>query len=1111
MEMSFVQLQVSSAYSLLRSTLSIEELVDAAKNKGYQSLALTDLNVLHGAVDFYKRCKENGINPIIGLTLEMTGFIEEDQTYALTLLAENNQGYQNLLALSTKKMLHPDKPFSPNDIQPYEKGLIALTPGVFGEIEQQLMNHEYDQAKSVALQYAKLFSNQCFYLSIQLHEELMPIKDYLIQLAKETGIELVASNDVHYLNPDDAFTLKVLRAIDEGAQVSSETNEQLGTRYLASKEEAGAAFSKVQLEKAAARTVEIANRIQIDIPLHQTLLPKYPLEEGISTTAFLEELCQKGLQGRIPEADERYQKRLQHELSVIKKMGFEDYFLIVWDVMAYAHKVNIITGAGRGSAAGSLVAFVLEITDVDPIQYNLLFERFLNEERYDMPDIDLDFPDNRRDEVLQYVKNKYGEKHVAQIITFGTLAAKMALRDTARVFGLSQSESTVWSQAIPNQVGITLEAAYQQSDALRKLIAESSKNQLLFSTAKKIEGLPRHASTHAAGIVISDQELVSLVPLQEGSNSIVLTQFAMGNIEEIGLLKMDFLGLKNLTILGEALKIIQYDKNKALHLHEIPMNDQKTLELFQQADTSGVFQFESNGIRNVLRKVHPESIEDVAAVNALYRPGPMEQIDVFVKRKKGELPIEYPHDSLKEILEVTYGVMVYQEQVMQVASKMAGYTLGQADILRRAIGKKKKELIDEERHHFIAGAVRQGYKEAEARQVYDYIERFANYGFNRSHSVAYSFIAYQMAYIKVHYPQAFYIALLNSALNNSDKRKEYILEAKKRSIPVYSPDINDSYAHFIKKETGILFGLTTIKGLRRDFIESIIQNRKENGGYTGLIDFLRRMDSKWQKPEMIVPLISIGVFDRFSYSRGTLLHSLESILKSIHLSGGNMDLFEVLQPKYEEFPDMTIEEKLDAEESYLGVYLSGHPTESYEDVLRAKQGSFIKELLNGKKGKIIGLVKEIKKITTKKGEPMAFVVVSDTSGDISLTLFPEIYRKYIHELEKNKVFYIEGKTEMRKSQGMQMIVQLMQEVDEVKKDKEAKKCFIRIEEINEELDILNQLKGHLLHFTGNIPVILYYPRTNKKLGLRETFWIHESPELIEAVEKLLGNGNIVIH
>lgn len=1108
--MSFVQLQVKSAYSLLQSTLSVEALVLSAKEKGYQALALTDQNVLYGAVDFYKLCQKNGIKPIIGLTLEMSGLVQTEQTFSLVLLAETNQGYQNLISLSTKKMLSPEEPFSVKELEPYTKGLIALTPGETGEMEHLLLTERFAEARLVAVKYQELFSSKQFFVGVQLHEDLLSIKDRLIRLAEELALETVALNDVRYLNSEDAFSLKVLRLIDKGEQLTNQEGALFGTRNLSERKKMEQRFSEAGLGKAAQNTDEIAERINTDIPLQQRLLPKYPTGNGEATSTFLEKLCQEGLQKRVPNADNRYLERLKYELNVIKKMGFEDYFLIVWDVMAYAHRAKIATGAGRGSAAGSLVSFVLEITDVDPIRYNLLFERFLNEERYNMPDIDLDFPDNRRDEVLQYVKNKYGQEHVAQIITFGTLAAKMALRDTARVFGLNQEESNQWSKAIPSQLGIALEEAYEKSSALQQLVNKNEQNQLMFATAKKIEGLPRHTSTHAAGVVISDQKLESIIPLQEGSSTIALTQYPMGNVEEIGLLKMDFLGLKNLTILGDALNIVQKDTGKRLQTQDIPMDDPQTLNLFQQADTVGIFQFESAGIKNVLRRLHPESIEDIAAVNALYRPGPMEQIDVFVKRKKGELPIEYPHESLKEILEVTYGVMVYQEQVMQVASKMAGYSLGQADILRRAIGKKKKELIDAERTHFVEGAMNQGYAEQDAKKVYDYIERFANYGFNRSHSIAYSFIGYQLAYIKVHYPQAFYIALLNSALHNTTKMKDYLLEAKKRKIPVYNPDINQSYSHFTKKDSGILFGLASIKGLRRDYVSEIIQQRKNEGQYKDFVHFLRRVDSKWLKEEFILPLVYVGAFDTFQYSRGVLLHSLENILTSVKLSGNNVGLFDVLQPKYEEAPDLTLEEKLEAENTYLGIYLSGHPTEKYDDLRKLKQVAYIKDLTNDQTAKLIGQVKEIKKITTKKGEPMAFVIISDTSGDISLTLFPKVYRKYIHSIEKNNVLYVEGKAEARAGQGLQILVHQIQEAEKLEESRETKKCFIRIEETNDDHSILNRLKEHLVHYQGTIPVILYYVKTNKKLVLQEEFWVKNSPELVKAVDELLGKGNLVI-
>ena len=1027
--MSFVQLQVMSSYSLLQSTISIEELVIKAKERGYQAIALTDHNILYGLVDFYKMCKKHQIKPILGLTLDVGGIVKSEENHSIILLAKNAKGYENLMILSSKKMLLAENErLTVDQIEQYSQDLIAITPGETGEAESFLFKDDAESAATVIKKWQKTFPKNQFYIGVQLHLKLKSIKNKLNEVSRDTGTPTVALQDIRYIDADDEFSTAALRAIDKGETLSIQNASINGDYFLPESSLVEKQFKENDLAEEAQRTNAIADMITSEIVLHQQLLPKFPLPTEKSTTAFLKEQCLIGLEKRVSEPDKRYIDRLEYELTVIGKMGFEDYFLIVWDVMAYAHKVKIVTGAGRGSAAGSLVAYLLGITDVDPIEYDLLFERFLNEERYTMPDIDLDFPDNRREEILQYVRNKYGKNHVAQIATFGTLAAKMALKDVSRVFGLSPSEANVWSKAIPSVLGITLEKAFKQSATLRKLVEENEKNTLLFETAKKIEGLPRHISTHAAGVVISDKPLTQYVPLQKGGGEIFLTQYPMGNVEEIGLLKMDFLGLKNLSIIDNALKLVQRETGKRLNLLNIPMQDQETLQLFRKGDMVGIFQFESAGIKSVLRRLEPSSMEDIAAVNALYRPGPMEQIDTFIKRKKGVLPIVYPHESLSEILSVTYGVMVYQEQVMQVAARMGGYTLGQADILRRAIGKKQKSIIDKERQHFTSGAAKLGYTPEVAMQVYDYIERFANYGFNRSHAVAYSFIAYQMAYLKAHYPNAFFVALLNSALNNSTKMKEYIIEAKKRAIKVLSPDINASFGGFSLINSQILFGFSSIKGLRRDMIDDMITNRKNDGKYKDLIDFLKRLDKKWLKPEYIKPLIYVGAFDQFEHSRGTLLASIEGIIQSVQMSGNNIDLFELLKPKYESAPDLTIEEKLENEEHFLGTYLSGHPTEKYDSVRPWKQIVYINELTIGKTSRVLGSIKNIHKITTKKGEPMAFVTISDTSGDCSLTLFPTKYRQFIELLTDKTVLYVEGKVESKREGIPQIIVNQMDDV-----------------------------------------------------------------------------------
>lgn len=1110
-KMSFVQLQVISSYSLLQSTVTLEALVLKAKERGYQAIALTDYNILYGIVDFYKMCKKHNIKPLLGLTLDVGGIIKTEENHSILLLAKNAAGYESLLTLSSEKMLLAEtERLTIDQIKEHSRNLIAVTPGEKGEVEHFLLQNEKKAAAAVVEKWQALFPERQFYLGVQLHQNLLPIKDALTELAKETGTLPVALQDVRYIDATDDFSTRVLRAINKGEVLETQHAAVIGEYYLPESSQAEKRFIDNGLKEAAQRTNDIANMIDVEIALNQQLLPKFPLPTEKTTTEFLKEQCLVGLEKRVSEPDKRYTDRLEYELTVIGKMGFEDYFLIVWDVMAYAHKVKIVTGAGRGSAAGSLVAYLLEITDVDPIEYDLLFERFLNEERYTMPDIDLDFPDNRREDILQYVKNKYGKNHVAQIATFGTLAAKMALKDVSRVFGLSPSEASVWSKAIPSVLGITLEKAFKQSVNLRNLVGKNEKNTLLFETAKKIEGLPRHISTHAAGVVISDKPLTHYVPLQKGGSDILLTQYPMGNVEEIGLLKMDFLGLKNLSIIDNALKLIQRETGERLNLLNIPMQDQETLQLFRKGDMVGIFQFESAGIKSVLRRLEPTSMEDIAAVNALYRPGPMEQIDTFIKRKKGLLPIEYPHETLSEILSVTYGVMVYQEQVMQVASKMGGYTLGQADILRRAIGKKQKSVIDKERQHFTSGAAKLGYSPEVAIQVYDYIERFANYGFNRSHAVAYSFIAYQMAYLKAHYPHAFFVALLNSALNNSAKMKEYIIEAKKRNIKVLSPDINASFGGFSLVKGQILFGFSSIKGLRRDMIDDMVTNRKNDGSYKDLIDFLKRLNKKWLKPEYIKPLIYVGAFDQFEYSRGTLLASIEGIIQSVHMSGNNSGLFELLKPKYEFASDLTIEEKLENEELFLGTYLSGHPTEKYDSVRPWKQIVYVNELIIGKTSRVIGSIKNIHKITTKKGEPMAFVTISDTSGDCSLTLFPTKYRQFIELLTDKTVLYVEGKVESKREGIPQIIVQQMDDIELIMSSQTNKKCFIRIQEEQNNNETLAAIKKIMMKSKGNIPVVLYYVQTNKKIGLAEESWINDTPELIEELENLLGKENVVL-
>ena len=702
--MSFIHLHVYSAYSLLTSTASVEKLVLDAKKKGYKSIALTDRNVMYGAVSFYKQCLKHSIKPIIGLTVDVLSEQQKDKAFPLVLLAKNQSGLQNLLKITSAVQTKSIAGIPIKWLKHYSDGLIALSPGIEGELEQAVLNNDSTMIDQVLALYEQLFG-ESFYISLQNHQipYEQDLNNSLIRIATNHGIPLVATNRVYYLDQDDAFAQECLMAIKNGEKLQDEAQLSLESDqfYLKTPNEMTELFSYVP--EALENTFKIAEACNVMIELNQTKLPRFPTENGKSAETMLEELCWQGLAQRYPVQNDEIKQRLQYELNIIKKMKFSDYFLIVWDFMKFARESGILTGPGRGSAAGSIVSYTLYITDVDPIQHGLLFERFLNPERISMPDIDLDFPDHRRDEVIHYVTQKYGQLHVAQIITFGTLAAKAALRDVGRVFGLNTKELDQLSRLIPSKLGITLRDAYNESQALQTFVNHSDQNKRLFETALVLEGLPRHTSTHAAGVVISEEPLVHVIPIQEGHDGIYLTQYSMEYLEELGLLKIDFLGLRNLTLLETILKSIQRTTGRKVNIKNIPIDDPGTYELISRGQTTGVFQLESEGMRNVLTKLKPTRFEDIVAVNALYRPGPMENIPLFINRKHGHEKVVYPHASLQPILENTYGVIVYQEQIMQIAAVMAGFSLGEADLLRRAVSKKQKDVLDRERDPFYYG------------------------------------------------------------------------------------------------------------------------------------------------------------------------------------------------------------------------------------------------------------------------------------------------------------------------------------------------------------------------------------------------------------------------
>ncbi|MEK3798150.1 DNA polymerase III subunit alpha [Peribacillus sp. FSL H8-0477] len=1111
----FIHLHIQSAYSLLSSTVKINELVTKAKQQGYSSLALTDRNVMYGSLYFYKECRKQGIKPIIGLLADILD--EEDQAYSLLLLAENNEGYQNLLKISSAIKTKSPLGLPLKWLKHYSAGLIAVSPGSEGKIETLIREGNILEAQKTLAGYTGIFGKHSFFMSLQRQagneEWFTEVKDF----AKENGIELTATNPVFYLEKDDALSHEVILAVKNGNKLADEERERMDApeHYLKSEDEMIRIFE--DCPDALENTMRIAARCEVEIAFNRPLLPKYPVEEGTSASAMLERLCLEALTKKT-DATEDYKDRLNYELTIINKMGFSDYFLIVWDFMKYARENGIRTGPGRGSAAGSMVAYVLSITDVDPIAHHLLFERFLNPERVTMPDIDIDFPDNRRDEVIDYVAQKYGELHVAQILTFGTMAAKAALRDTGRAFGLNAKELDRLSKMIPGRLGITLKEAFKESKQLRSFVEESGLNQSLFDTALKLEGLPRHTSTHAAGIIISDQPLTELIAIQGGHEGVHLTQFPMDLLEELGLLKMDFLGLRNLTLIENIVVSVQKETGRKLDLSTIPLDDEASFELLAKGETTGIFQFESTGITNVLMKLRPTRFEDIVAVNALYRPGPMENIPLFIERKHGITPIDYPHPDLEEILKDTYGVIVYQEQIMQIASKLAGFSLGEADLLRRAVSKKKKDILDQERKHFTSGAVSQGYTEQTANAIYDMVVRFANYGFNRSHAVAYSFIAYQLTYLKARFPQHFYACLLTSAIGNDVKIAQYVQESKKHGIEILPPSINMSQFPFQVEKAGIRFSLAAIKGIGGTVLKEIFAARRVKR-FDDLFDFCIRVSAKIVNRKILESLVHSGAFDEFNVDRATLLASLDVAISHAELvsPGDNQfDLFEhsdfSLKPKYNEVDPIRSEDKLFFEKNVLGFYLSAHPAAGYRKIFQHFGAVTIDTALERSEKRILlGVyVSTVKSIRTKKGEVMAFFTISDEGGDMEAVAFPEQYKQTAAELKAGNILMIQGNLEERDGKRQLIIKDVYSLESCMEMVKDSGRLFIKIEAAKQTNKSLQQIKSLLVKYKGMTKVMLYYASEERYIQLPLWDWVAPSQALLQQLEEIVGSGNIVL-
>ncbi|HEY2419784.1 MAG TPA: DNA polymerase III subunit alpha [Neobacillus sp.] len=1118
--MSFIHLHVYSAYSLLSSTASVPELIANAEKKGFTAIALTDKNVMYGAIEFFKLCNKNNLKPIIGLTVDVESEIAENEHFPLVLLAENDHGFKNLLKISSTVQTKVTNGIPLKWLKHYSEGLIAITPGMEGEIEQYLLNGSEEHARKVINRLMTIFGNGNFFLSIQDHqlEQEMSIDNQVQLISKEMNIPLVATNRVHYLEKEDMFAHECLLAIKNGDKLQDEHRERLNSDqfYLKSANEIVDIFSDTP--EALENSILIAERCNVNIDLNKTYLPTYPTENGMAADKFLEILCKKGLEERFSTPSNEYAERLAYELGVIQRMKFSNYFLIVWDFMRYARENGILTGPGRGSAAGSLVAYVLYITDVDPLKYNLLFERFLNPERISMPDIDIDFPDQRRDEVIEYVAKKYGQLHVAQIVTFGTMAAKAAIRDVGRAFGLNSKELDHLSKLIPSRLGINLKSAFKESEELRTFLSEDPMNRRIYDTALKLEGLPRHTSTHAAGVVISEKPLTDLIPIQQGHGDVYLTQYSMEHLEEIGLLKMDFLGLRNLTLLESILTSIHRKTGRKVDLRNIPLDDNKTFALLSNGETTGIFQLESEGMRKVLTRLKPSNFEDIVAVNALYRPGPMENIPLFIDRKHGREPVVFPHPDLKPILENTYGVIVYQEQIMQIASKMAGFSLGEADLLRRAVSKKQKDTLDRERNHFVQGALKKGYDQALANEIYDLIVRFANYGFNRSHAVAYSLIAYQLAYLKAQYPLYFMAGLLTSAIGNESKLSQYIMETRQMDIVVLPPSINYSGYSFQAEQKGIRYSLAAIKSVGAIALREIFQARKHKK-FDDLFDFCIRVSPKAINRKTLEYLVHSGSFDEFGEDRAKLLASLDVALEHAQLfSSDNSeqgDLFEEVmlpRPKYVQVDPIPQEEKLSFEKDALGFYLSDHPISIYEKELQQKGAQILFNLKADLKKAAVGIyISALKRIRTKKGDSMAFLVVSDSSGEMEAVVFPAVFKKYSSLFVQGQFALLEGKMEEREGKP-QFIIQQAFEIEEWLRVRGTKPAvlFLKITKEKQDEKSLLQLNRLLMGNKGNTSVVLHYETSRKTVRLSEENCIDPSTTLLGLLRDFLGSANVVL-
>ena len=1142
----FVHLHIHSEFSLLDGANRIKDLPVRAKELGMKAMAITDHGVMYGAIDFYKACKKEGIKPIIGCEVyvaprsRLNKEPNIDNKYNhLILLAKNNEGYKNLsklVSIGFTEGYYYKPRIDLEVLEKYHEGIICLSACLAGSVNQALLNGQNEKAEEIALWHKRVFGKD-YYIEIQnngLKEQVLA-NQKLVQLARKLDIPLVATNDAHYLKREDAYNHEILLCIQTGKRMNDEDRMKFETDelYVKSPQEMSDYFTA--FPDAIENTVKIADECNVEFEFGHTILPNYDVPAEYPTHYdFLKKLCDDGLKNRYGEnPSEEILKRAEYEISIIKKMGYVDYYLIVWDFIHFAKSHGIPVGPGRGSGAGSILAYAIEITDIDPMKYGLLFERFLNPERISMPDFDVDFSDVDRQKVIDYVSEKYGHDHVSQIITFGTMAAKMVIRDVARVLDFPYAEADKLAKMIPTELHITIPKALEQNKELKDLYEADDQIHKLLDIAMALEGMPRQASTHACGVVITKDPVDTYVPLYVRDNQIS-TQYIMTTLEELGLLKMDFLGLRTLTVIKDTINLVKETKGIDVEFDQ-EMSDPKVYKLWQEGKTSGIFQFESQGMTNFMKELKPDCLEDLIAGVSLYRPGPMDQIPRYIRGKQNPGHNEYTHPSLEPILNVTYGCMVYQEQVMQIVRDLAGYSLGRADLVRRAMGKKKLDVMAKEREVFIngqvdeegnvvvPGCVRNGIDAESANKIFDEMSEFAKYAFNKSHAACYAVVAYRTAYLKAYYPAEFMASMLNSYLGNLDKVPEYIDECKKLGIEILKPDINKSFGKFTVENGKIRFGLGSIKNVGVQPVENIIKERNTNGEFTGFTDFCERMAGESVNKKCVESLIKAGTFTEFPETRATLLASFETIIDTIQSYNkkgidGQVSMFDLggesneeennineIKYNFTEKPELNERELLSIEKEMLGIYISGHPLEKIREQIIATtnisslQMHEIDETNDGRQVKIAGIITSVKKKYTKNNKIMAFVTIEDLYGSVEIIVFEPTYIKAQDILVEENIVMISGRLSIREDEETKIVA------NEIKNFGENKPNMLTLNITNLTEEQKTKLRGAIKFFHGeqnNISVMVKIDEDLKSCGA-----IYLTDEILKVFEEIVGKEN----